>query len=69
MKRYVKRLSNGHLHEKPSQRKAEWGKNAGTNPGTRFPRASYFEKAVMHSRNMGAHVRRGIRSTKGMEME
>ncbi len=36
--------SNGHSHEKPSQRKAERGKNAGTYPGTRFPRASYFEK-------------------------
>ncbi len=35
---------NGRSHEKPSQRKAEWGKKAGTNAGTRFPRASYFEK-------------------------
>ena len=25
-------------------RKAEWGKNTGTNSGTRFPRASYFKK-------------------------
>ena len=29
------------------QQKAEWGKNAGTNSGTRFPEASYFEK--MHN--------------------
>jgi hypothetical protein len=36
--------SNGCLHEKPPQRKAERGKNADTYPGTRFPRASYFEK-------------------------
>jgi hypothetical protein len=40
----IQRLSKGCLHEKPLQRKAERGKNAGTNPGTRFPRASYFEK-------------------------
>ncbi len=26
------------------RKKVERGKNAGTNPGTRFPRASYFEK-------------------------
>jgi hypothetical protein len=36
--------SNGRLREKPLQRKAEWGKNASTYPGTRFPQASYFEK-------------------------
>ena len=43
-KRYGMRLSNRSLHKKPSQRKAERGKNAGTNSSTRFPRASYFEK-------------------------
>ncbi len=43
-KRYDSQSSNGHLHEKPLERKAEQGKNAGTNPGTRFPRASYFKK-------------------------
>ncbi len=36
--------SNGHLHEKPLQRKAERGKNAGTYLGTRLPGASYIEK-------------------------
>ena len=36
--------SNGRLHEKPLQRNADRGKNAGTYPGTRFPWASYFEK-------------------------
>ncbi len=66
-KRYDMPSSNGRLHKKPSQRKAERGKNAGTYPGTRFPRASYFKKQVMCSRNMGAHVQSGIRSTKGME--
>ncbi len=43
-KRYDTQLSNGHLHKKPLQRKAEWGNNDGTYPGTRFPWASYFEK-------------------------
>ncbi len=43
-KRYDTQLSNGRLHKKPSQRKAERGKNDGTNPGTRFPQASYFKK-------------------------
>ncbi len=43
-KRYDMRLSNGRLHKKPLQRKAERGKNAGTYLGTRFPRASYFKK-------------------------
>ncbi len=28
------------------RKKAEWGKNAGTNSGTRFPQASYFEKML-----------------------
>ncbi len=58
--------SNGRLHEKPSQRKAEQGKNAGTYSGARFPQLSNFKKHVMCSRNMGVHVRHGIRSTKGM---
>jgi hypothetical protein len=43
-KRYDSQSFNGHLHKKPSERKVEWGKNAGTNPCTRFPRASYFKK-------------------------
>ncbi len=43
-KRYDLQSPNGCLHEKPSERKAEWGKNAGTNFGTRFPRVSYFKK-------------------------
>jgi hypothetical protein len=43
-KRYDSQSSNGHLHKKPLERKAEWGENASTNPGTRFPQASYFEK-------------------------
>ncbi len=43
-KRYDLQSSNGHSHEKPLERKAERGKNADTNPGTRFPRASYFKK-------------------------
>jgi hypothetical protein len=43
--RYDTRSSNGRLHEKPSQRKVERGKNDGTYPGTRFPQqASYFKK-------------------------
>ncbi len=29
--------SNGRLHEKPLQRKAEWGKYVGTYPGIRLP--------------------------------
>ena len=43
-KRYDLQSSNGHWHKKPSERKAERGKNAGTDLGARFPRASYFEK-------------------------
>ncbi len=43
-KRYDLQSPNGHLHEKPLERKAERGKNAGTNPVTRFPWSSYFEK-------------------------
>ncbi len=58
--------SNRHLHEKPLERKAEWGKNAGTNPGTRFPRASYFEKTHNVCQKHGGHVQCGIRSTKGI---
>ncbi len=42
--RYDLQSPNGHLHKKSSERKAERGKNAGTNLGTRFPRASFFEK-------------------------
>jgi hypothetical protein len=42
--RYDTRSFNGSLHEKPSQGKTEREKNAGTNPGARFPWASYFEK-------------------------
>ncbi len=37
-------MPNGHSHKKPLERKAERGKNAGTNLGTRFPRVSYFKK-------------------------
>jgi hypothetical protein len=43
-KRYDSQLFNGRLHEKPLERKAERGKNTGTNLGTRFPRASNFKK-------------------------
>jgi hypothetical protein len=59
--------SNGRLHEKPSQRKAEQQKNAGTYlvPGSHKRLTS--RKRIMCSRNMGAHVQRGIQSTKGMQ--
>jgi hypothetical protein len=43
-KRNDLRSFNRDSHEQPPERKAERGKNAGTNPGTRFPRASYFKK-------------------------
>jgi hypothetical protein len=43
-KRYDSQSPNGRLDKKPLERKAEWEQNAGTNYGTRFPRASYFEK-------------------------
>ncbi len=67
-KRYDLQSSNGHLHEKPLEIMAERGKNACTNLGTRFPRASYFSrKRIRCARNMGAHVRHDIRSTKGMK--
>ncbi len=46
--------------------KAERGKNAGTNSGTRFPQASYFKK-TRNVRNMGVHVQRGIRSMRGIK--
>jgi hypothetical protein len=62
-KRYETRSLNGRLQKKPLQRKAEQGKNAGTFSGARFPGLSNFEKHVMCSRNMGAHVQRSIRST------
>jgi hypothetical protein len=32
------------VHTRNLRKKAERGKNAGTNSSTRFPRASYFEK-------------------------
>jgi hypothetical protein len=62
-KRYDLHLLNGRLHEKPSQRKAKWGENAGTIfvPGTHEHLTS--RKHVMCARNLGAHVRRSIRST------
>jgi hypothetical protein len=43
-KTYDLHSPNKHLHEKPLQRKAEWGKKAGTSSGTGYPQASYFEK-------------------------
>ncbi len=46
-KRYDSQSPNRCSHEKPSARKVERGKNAGTNFGTRFPQVSYFEK--MHN--------------------
>ncbi len=49
------------------RQKAEWGKKTGTNSCTRFPRASCFKKCVMCVRNMGAHVQRGTRRTKGIK--
>ncbi len=60
-------LPNGRSHKKPSQRKAERGKNASTYlvPGSHEHLTS--KKRVMCTRNMGVHVQRGIRSMKGME--
>jgi hypothetical protein len=44
-KRYDSHSSDRRLLEKPSQRKANRGEKAGISSCTRYPRASYFEKA------------------------
>jgi hypothetical protein len=71
-KRYDTQSSNGRLHEKPSQRKdlckERWNEErmpvlVVLVPGSHEHLTS--RKHVMYSRNMGVHVRRGIRSTKG----
>jgi hypothetical protein len=66
-KRYDLRLPNG-VRMRNLWQKVEWGKKARTNSCTRFPRASSSRKCVMCARNMGAHVQRGIQSTKGIKM-
>ncbi len=63
---YDLRLPNGRLHKRPLQRKADQGKKPVLIlvPGSHEQLTS--RKRLMCSRNMGAHVRRGIRSTKGV---
>jgi hypothetical protein len=66
-KRYDTQSPNGRSHEKPSQRKAERGKNAGTYLVPVAHKHLTLRKRMMCSRNMGAHVRHGIWIMKGMK--
>jgi hypothetical protein len=67
-KRYDTRSPNGHLHEKPSEKRRNKEKMPVLTlvPGSQHEHHT-SRKRVMCGRNTGAHVGRSIRSTKGIK--